>query len=349
MNKRRLFVLTNAVAAVTSYRHRAHPLFTIKRLSPPLSVYVEPISSSGNGTDVATPLLSAPPRARDDRHRRNGASGGPLPVTYTNDPRTVDRWLRLHCRSLDRSGDATTTTLGFDVESVPNAHWLKDRTAFEGPATVQLATTDDCLVVHLTRDRGGAVRADLVAALCGVLSDPAVLKVGRGVDDDMVELSRLDRGLTGGTGAGRVDLGVGLARAARVALGLDLSKARSVSRSDWSRTPLKRRQIDYCARDAWAGAAVFHALRADADRVRRELERRERPIGEVWRRRTLRTRAKRRRKQLLRDRDKRVLPSTRRQLNHLELVLKEAERAERRFVFEDELANQFDALETMLK
>lgn len=43
-------------------------------------------------------------------------------------------------------------------------------------------------------------------------------------------------------------------------LGLDLSKSKRDSRSNWGRVPLKPRQVVYAARDAWAAAAVADCL-----------------------------------------------------------------------------------------
>ena len=59
----------------------------------------------------------------------------------------------------------------------------------DGPATVQLATPESCLVVPLARcGDGSAKRAP--AALRDVINDEKVIKVGVEVDWDAIELYR---------------------------------------------------------------------------------------------------------------------------------------------------------------
>ncbi|GAX10660.1 hypothetical protein FisN_14Lu169 [Fistulifera solaris] len=67
--------------------------------------------------------------------------------------------------------------------------------------------------------------------------------------------SRLDLSVVFGGGST-----LGLKTLARHALGIDLPKTRALATSNWSCIPLTDRQLHYAARDAWAGAAIAHAL-----------------------------------------------------------------------------------------
>lgn len=138
---------------------------------------------------------------------------------------------------------------------------------------MQLATTDACLVVHLTRRNGRPSRA-CAPILDAVLGDETIVKAGAGIDQDMLELwecwsgrlqarSRLDIG-----GIGLNEKGsIGLQRLTSSILGLDLGKTKKQAMSDWSQVPLTDEQLIYSARDAWAGAAIVAELAAVAPDV----------------------------------------------------------------------------------
>ena len=128
------------------HRHPAssfsQKLFTTTHLMPPLDVselppppkdLAKPYSSSNRFTsEMLTPSL----RQRDDPHGESCLPTvcGPLEVTYTNAPRVVERWLA------DNVPGGGNTFVGFDVESVPNAPWIKQNALFDGPAVVQIST-----------------------------------------------------------------------------------------------------------------------------------------------------------------------------------------------------------------
>ena len=59
--------------------------------------------------------------------------------------------------------------------------------AFQGPATVQLATSKSCLVVHLVRPSGRRSQA-CAPILKAVLCDKCFVKAGCALDDDMLAL-----------------------------------------------------------------------------------------------------------------------------------------------------------------
>eukprot|EP00429_Kryptoperidinium_foliaceum_P055297 CAMPEP_0176083814 /NCGR_PEP_ID=MMETSP0120_2-20121206/41939_1 /TAXON_ID=160619 /ORGANISM="Kryptoperidinium foliaceum, Strain CCMP 1326" /LENGTH=353 /DNA_ID=CAMNT_0017417611 /DNA_START=192 /DNA_END=1253 /DNA_ORIENTATION=- len=185
--------------------------------------------------------------------------GPSVPVTYTNNPKSVYRWL---ADNLPYEG----CTLGFDVESVPRLRRKKDRSPFDNAATIQLATTDSCLVIHLAR-RSGKHSMACAPILKAVLNDEQFVKAGCALDEDLVSLyelwgdldarSRLDLGLLGSQSTGHRQ---GLKSLSKSLLGLDLPKPVNVAISDWSTVPLSDSQVVYSARDAWAGAAIAHKL-----------------------------------------------------------------------------------------
>lgn len=124
----------------------------------------------------------------------------PIPVTYTNDPKTVDDWL---CRNVPYDG----CFLGFDIERLPESRsehlQTADKHAFAHAAVVQLATTQACLVVHLVDSSMCASFVkdklschpkhsnDCARILKTVLEDPSIVKAGCSIDEDLVLLHEL--------------------------------------------------------------------------------------------------------------------------------------------------------------
>jgi len=144
--------------------------------------------------------------------------------------------------------------------------WLRKKAFFQGPATVQLATPQASLVVHLARNKGRPSKA-CVPLLEAVLRDERIIKAGCGVDQDMLELRRKYRGLEarsrlelGGIGASDKGETLGLKRLAASILSVDLPKSRRLATSNWSQVPLTQAQVAYSARDAWVAAAIVDVL-----------------------------------------------------------------------------------------
>ena len=144
--------------------------------------------------------------------------------------------------------------------------WMKKKASFQGPATVQLATPEASLVVHLARNTGRPSKA-CIPILEAVLRDERIIKAGCGVDQDMLELRRKFRGLEarsrlelGGIGASDKGETLGLRKLAASILGVDLPKSRRLATSNWSQVPLTEAQVAYSARDAWAAAAIVDVL-----------------------------------------------------------------------------------------
>ena len=94
----------------------------------------------------------------------------PLRITYATESSCVESWLcaRRH-----------EPAFGFDTETRPA---FRKGEVF-APATLQLSTATDCLVVHLAH-----LEAPFPAALVEVLASPDALMCGLGIDDDAIEL-----------------------------------------------------------------------------------------------------------------------------------------------------------------
>eukprot|EP00961_Rhodomonas_salina_P061749 829063-Rhodomonas_salina.1 len=195
-----------------------------------------------------------------------------LMITYTNDAEVARSWIDSVCYSCNRdhANPCSTIVLGFDTESKPQFVSRKPGALPHGPAVLQLSTCSQCLVVHLppfTKSKKKELHP-LVAALAPILSDASVIKAGVGLDDDALDLWSASRGTL--EVRGRFDLGGvgaepprtrGLANLTEAFLNVDLKKNKRITMSDWSaRPPLSANQVDYAAKDAWAGAAVCAAL-----------------------------------------------------------------------------------------
>ena len=137
---------------------------------------------------------------------------------------------------------------------------------------VQLSTPTHALVVHLAKASGRPSRA-CAPLIESLLQDENIVKAGCAIDQDLIELhaqwqgtearSRFDLGGLGGD-KGAV---LGLRTLCAYILRADLPKSRRTAMSDWSQLPLTDAQLSYCARDAWAGAAVAAELEAMAPEI----------------------------------------------------------------------------------
>jgi len=245
-NQRRKFIALFETFFFTASTHAwTDSLFHVETQLAKLETISPPAFS--NGTSFSNPSLLR-------------TSAAPIPVTYTNSPKIVQNWLADNISSNDKF-----SILGFDVESVPITPWMHRQALFQGPATVQLATPTSCLVVHLSRKYNQNISPAL-NILKAVLEDETIIKAGAAIDDDMLELYRFNSKLQGKS---RFDLGgiaspssskrIGLKTLVHTLLGIDLKKSKRLAMSNWSK-PLTEAQINYSARDAWAGAAVLEAL-----------------------------------------------------------------------------------------
>jgi hypothetical protein len=228
---------------------------------------------------------------------------GELPVTYTNDANTIRQWMSEHI--FDQEGRKTTyhSFLGVDVESVPNAEWIRPKNPCMAnrPATIQLSSPHAALVIHLTSPQN----SQIIPTLANMLKDDSILKVGVGIDDDMLELYRWDNRLNcssrfdiGGVGSTAKRNRVGLQKLTKALVGVEIPKTKRISRSDWSQVPLSEAQLIYAARDAWAGAAVMKNIHkmnrhTHIDVIADMVKEKERPMIDVHVRARKRRKAKR--------------------------------------------------------
>lgn len=143
--------------------------------------------------------------------------------------------------------------LGFDTETKPTFKKGK----LNAPALIQIATARTVYLTQLGWLPFGNLQA-------GILSDPAILKVGVGIEDDMRALQKV----SAFEPAGIVDLGKmakngnlpsqGLRTLAASLFGWRISKGSQCS--NWSVRQLSPRQITYAATDAWIGREIYLRL-----------------------------------------------------------------------------------------
>lgn len=148
----------------------------------------------------------------------------------------------------------TAEVLGFDTETRPSFHKGKRN----APSLVQLATARAVYLVQLARFPFGP-------EVAGVLANPAQVKAGVGIHDDMRELARLHDFQA----EGMVDLGsvahahnlssFGLRTLAATLFGWRISKGSQCS--NWSVATLSARQVQYAATDAWIGRLLYLRMR----------------------------------------------------------------------------------------
>lgn len=273
--------------------------------------------------------LRQDPRASGGLSHTAPALGGPLgapelTVLTTKDSNIIRRWLEEHVPlysgvSNNNNGCEEASVLGFDVESIAKPPWRPERASLpDGPATVQLSTTDSCLIVQLARCGDGSVK-NAPQILRDLVNNPNIIKVGVGIDDDALELYRWsEEGQTGMESmernlwemTSRFDIGcvlpgnnpgrrLGLRELAKTILGVDISKNKKIQMSNWGKKHLTPDQISYAARDAWVSAAVVARLQRDNNEVfsakglfQHEFMKTQRTMREVNERAVMRKKAK---------------------------------------------------------
>lgn len=142
------------------------------------------------------------------------------------------------------------TVLGFDTETRPA--FAKGQMHL--PGLIQLATEDLVCLVQLGPLRFGS-------AFSKILSDPAIIKAGVGIEADITALAKMHSF----AGASLVDLGViaaqnglqshGLRTLAADLFGWRISKGCRCS--NWNAPQLSQRQITYAATDAWISRKIY--------------------------------------------------------------------------------------------
>jgi len=207
-------------------------------------------------------------------------TGASIPVVYTNEARTLIDWLGDNLPSGDYH---TPALLGFDTESVHDPSVFQN-TRFQGPATIQLATTKSSIVLQLVDSidsrRNRRPSQSCASIIHTLLADPTIIKAGVELDRDIVELYQAwNRGTSHpyfSHAKSRLNLEnhiqlpnwtqkPGLKTLCRHVVGVELLKSPQkknqwISYSNWSQVPLMKSQLYYAGRDAWAGAAICEAL-----------------------------------------------------------------------------------------
>jgi ribonuclease D len=145
------------------------------------------------------------------------------------------------------------TLLGFDTETRPA--YKKGQSYL--PSLLQLAGDDEVFVFQLKH-------LGLAKPLRRILADPAIIKAGVSLDNDIRELKKLSHFKA----AGFMDLG-NLAKKAGIknyglrglaAVLLDIRISKKAKTSNWAKDVLTRQQIQYAATDAWVGRRLYLAL-----------------------------------------------------------------------------------------
>lgn len=143
--------------------------------------------------------------------------------------------------------------LGFDTETRPTFRKGK----LNSPALIQIATADTVYLTQLGALRFGPLQA-------AILSDPAIIKAGVGIGDDMKALAKVypfePRGVVDLAQIAR-EHGLpnqGLRTLAASLFGWRISKGSQCS--NWSAKHLSPTQIGYAATDAWIGRAIYMRL-----------------------------------------------------------------------------------------
>lgn len=183
-------------------------------------------------------------------------------VVYTADSVEADAWLR------NNVVDCDVSAVGFDIEWKPQFVSKKKGGKENKTAVLQLAVEKSCLVLHLHH------MDTMPNYLNSVLTNTKVVKVGSGILQDVTKLKRDTRlkcvGLEDTQTLAR-SLGVprsskfGLKALADRFLGVQLSKPKSVSKSNWEKFPLSVKQIHYAALDAWIGLEIYQCMKRMKD------------------------------------------------------------------------------------
>ena len=145
---------------------------------------------------------------------------------------------------------AKESLLGFDTETRP-AFSVGESYL---PSLLQLATEKEVFLFQIKQ-------TGLTHGLCGILSNPDIIKTGVSIRSDVSEL----RKLAGFEPAGFVELAehakkahiknLGLRGLAALLLGFRVSKREQTS--NWAKNELTESQIRYAATDAWLGREIY--------------------------------------------------------------------------------------------
>lgn len=146
------------------------------------------------------------------------------------------------------------SVLGFDTETKP----AFKKGVFNEVSLLQLSTSEKAFLLRLNK-------VGLPETIVKVLSDPAIIKAGVAIHDDILGLQRLGNF----TPKGFIDLqdfvkdfGIkdsGLKKLSANILGFQISKRQQTS--NWEQENLTTAQIEYAATDAWVCHQIYTVLK----------------------------------------------------------------------------------------
>lgn len=150
----------------------------------------------------------------------------------------------------------SASILGFDTETKPV---FQKGQKSDGPHLVQLATETQAFLFPLTT----ALQAEAIVVIRQLLEQPAIQKVGFGLVDDLRHL----KSKFGIVTANVLDLArvmreskqrdMGVKAAVAKYFGMQMSKSKKTSTSNWALSPLSEKQIFYAANDAHVALLVY--------------------------------------------------------------------------------------------
>ena len=135
----------------------------------------------------------------------------PIPCLYTNEVGAITSWIQQHLLTTT----ASPVVVGWDMESAPSVPWRDDE--YVGPATLQLSTVTQTVVIQLAQNGYGPVLFEsssntsktntksttnrpqqqqqqqyqvLPPIIEELLSNPNIILTGVGIHDDIIELYR---------------------------------------------------------------------------------------------------------------------------------------------------------------
>ncbi|CAM6095242.1 unnamed protein product [Calypogeia fissa] len=178
-------------------------------------------------------------------------NGKTVKVTVTKESNVAQDWIERQ----------TGKCFGLDLEWQPNRRRGQPDNKV---ALMQISSETECLLIQML------FLDSIPSALIQFLKDPERKIAGVGIYGDTKKLRR-DFGLICG---GEVELTtlavahfkneelkrVGLKVLAKHVLGLDMNKSKTVTMSNWSKSYLDRRQVEYACLDAWISHAIFGRL-----------------------------------------------------------------------------------------
>lgn len=146
-----------------------------------------------------------------------------------------------------------SSILGFDTETRPSFR----KGEFHHVALLQLANHECCYLFRLNH-------LSLSAELASLLEDPAILKVGVGLRDDVIGLQKLraftPKGFLDLSEVTRISKSISLSLRSLVGMYLNKKLSKGAKVTNWEEPLLKESQLRYAANDAFASLLIFEKM-----------------------------------------------------------------------------------------